>query len=103
MKMENLIQKEHREIMKKSTDFYARQGLRTLVFGQKIFDESVYQEWDRRYREAEKQLDFDRDKRLNKLIQEIENDFEYLGVNYFLTVLGFSSGRLAIGRCGEES
>lgn len=67
--------------MKKSTDFYARQGLRTLVFAQKVFDEEEYQEWDKRFVQAEISLDLDRKDKLKALAKELEHDMEYLGVS----------------------
>jgi len=55
------------------------QGLRTLVIGTKIIDDSAYLEWDRRYQEAAASF-VDRDEKLDALGREIEDGLELIGV-----------------------
>ena len=57
---------------------FAKQGLRTLVVASKVIDEETYKDWDSRYQEASGLLE-DRDKAMNELGNEIENDLELIG------------------------
>eukprot|EP00927_Polykrikos_kofoidii_P019921 TRINITY_DN1934_c0_g2_i1.p1 TRINITY_DN1934_c0_g2~~TRINITY_DN1934_c0_g2_i1.p1 ORF type:complete len:1724 (-),score=346.37 TRINITY_DN1934_c0_g2_i1:58-5175(-) len=59
-------------------DFSTR-GLRCLVLGRREIDDSVLQPWLNRYRNAQA-LTVDRERRLMELADEIERDFEVLGV-----------------------
>ena len=58
---------------------YAQEGLRTLCIAERELDRKYYLEWTAEYREAHASIDADRDERINKLSDEIENDLILLG------------------------
>ncbi len=56
------------------------QGLRTLAIGTRELDEQWVTEWDANYQEAASQLE-GRDEATEKLIAEVEQDLELVGVS----------------------
>ena len=56
------------------------QGLRTLAIGTRELDEEWVTEWDANYQEAASQLE-GRDEATEKLMAEIEQDLELVGVS----------------------
>lgn len=61
-------------------DGYARQGLRTLLFGQRFLSEAEYQAWQARYHDAQVSL-VDRQARVDAVGDEIEQAFELAGAS----------------------
>lgn len=60
-------------------DRLAREGLRTLVFGQKIFTEEEYEDFARAFKDAETSLD-DREAKVDRAIESIEDGLKLLGL-----------------------
>ena len=58
---------------------YANEGLRTLCITSKQLDPAWYDNWSRRYNEANASIDEDRDVLIEQLENEIENDLVLLG------------------------
>jgi phospholipid-transporting ATPase len=54
----------------------SKEGLRVLVMGSKILKESVYLEWEKRYKEARNNA---KDDSLNIFYEELENNLNFLG------------------------
>eukprot|EP00210_Caulerpa_lentillifera_P001725 g1657.t1 len=59
---------------------FSVQGLRTLVLGTRLLTPYVYEEWDDRYQEATCNLVHNREKRVNEISDELEKDFELVGL-----------------------
>ena len=59
-------------------NLYAREGLRTLVLGQRNLTDSEYQDWAAAYSKASTDPG-DREKKLEALAAELEDEFQLLG------------------------
>ena len=57
----------------------ANEGLRTLVIAQKQLNEREFQEWQERYKVAKADLN-NRERAMNRCVEELETDMELLGV-----------------------
>ena len=57
----------------------ANEGLRTLVIAQKQLDEREFQEWQEKYKVAKADLN-NRERAMNRCVEELETDMELLGV-----------------------
>ena len=57
----------------------AREGLRTLVITQKFLLEDEYQEWKKRFEEANTSM-VNREKKVREVIESLENNMEFLGI-----------------------
>ncbi|KAL4803691.1 hypothetical protein BDV18DRAFT_37996 [Aspergillus unguis] len=57
---------------------FATEGLRTLLYGHRFVDETMYKEWKEAYQEASTSL-VDRQKRIEKVGQQIEQQLELTG------------------------
>jgi magnesium-transporting ATPase (P-type) len=57
----------------------ANEGLRTLVIAQRQIDEREFEEWQERYRLAKADLN-NREKAMNKCVEDLECDMELVGV-----------------------
>ncbi|OLY78717.1 putative phospholipid-transporting ATPase VD [Smittium mucronatum] len=68
-----------REVTFKQIDEFANAGLRTLVLGYRVLDESEYENWSVKYREAVGSLDDNRQDMIDTLISEIECNLELVG------------------------
>jgi phospholipid-translocating ATPase len=58
---------------------FAKEGLRTLVVGQKILSQKDFERFDREYHELKISTASDKELRLNKLYDEYERDLKYVG------------------------
>lgn len=58
---------------------FANEGLRTLCIASKVLDPQVYENWNRRYREASSSISDDRETLMGQLEEEIEQDLVMLG------------------------
>ncbi|KGU12805.1 phospholipid-translocating P-type ATPase, flippase [Candida albicans L26] len=58
---------------------YANEGLRTLCIASKVLDPQVYDNWNKRYREASSSISDDREVLMGQLEEEIEQDLVLLG------------------------
>lgn len=56
------------------------QGLRTLLLGTKLLEEEEYKQWDAKYQEAAGSMSLDRDEMLSLAAEEIEREFELVGI-----------------------
>lgn len=61
-------------------DHYATEGLRTLVYADRVLDAREYDNWKRLYREAETSLD-DRQNRIEKVSELLEQNLELVGAS----------------------
>eukprot|EP01025_Chloroclados_australasicus_P031044 TRINITY_DN3132_c0_g4_i1.p1 TRINITY_DN3132_c0_g4~~TRINITY_DN3132_c0_g4_i1.p1 ORF type:complete len:1356 (-),score=176.40 TRINITY_DN3132_c0_g4_i1:580-4509(-) len=59
---------------------FATQGLRTLGIGVKVLSQEVYDAWDIKYQEAAQDLE-NRDQKVARVSDEIEQDLELVGVS----------------------
>ena len=57
----------------------ANEGLRTLVIAQRQIDEKEFEEWQERYKQAKADLN-NREKAMNRCVEELESEMELLGV-----------------------
>ncbi|KAL4446594.1 hypothetical protein ABPG74_005532 [Tetrahymena malaccensis] len=59
----------------------AREGLRTLVITQKYLTEEEYQEWNRKYQEAQSNDNFgNREEKIREIVDQLELNMEFLGI-----------------------
>jgi len=59
---------------------FSVKGLRTLVLGTRIIDQKEYDEWDAKYQAAARSLSEDRESKINVIAEELEKDFELVGL-----------------------
>ena len=59
-------------------DQYAKEGLRTLLLAQKEISEEFYQQWNEEFQEALVSQQ-NREENINKVAEQIENNFELIG------------------------
>ena len=59
-------------------DMYAKTGLRTLLIVEKTISDQEYEVWSLKYKNAAESLT-ERDKKLEKVAQELEKDFDLVG------------------------
>src|SRR3990167_5478243 len=76
--MKDIVQES--EWLAEECDNLAREGLRTLVFGQRILSEQDYEEFANKYQKAKESI-ADRDEKVAKAIEEIEEGLELLGLS----------------------
>jgi len=62
-----------------SCENLANEGLRTLVISQKMITPEQFEEWNKRYEAAKADLN-DRDRKMQRAVEELESDMELLGV-----------------------
>lgn len=65
--------------MDRATDSFAKDGLRTLVFGSRVIPEEEYKKWALSYAEANTAIE-DRGKKEARVAELIEQNLQYLGV-----------------------
>ena len=59
-------------------DMYAKTGLRTLLIVEKTISDQEYEVWSLKYKNAAESLT-ERDRKLEKVAQELEKDFDLVG------------------------
>lgn len=59
---------------------FSVKGLRTLVLGTRLINKDEYEKWDERYQEAARSLSEDRDHKINIIAEELEQNFELVGL-----------------------
>eukprot|EP00347_Sterkiella_histriomuscorum_P018769 403344250 len=69
----------YRTSVDEKCEYLAMDGLRTLVVTQKILDEQEFKKWLIRYKQAQADLN-DRQEKTLKVIEELENDMDLLGI-----------------------
>ena len=76
---EGARQAQVRQSTKQNLLDHARQGLRTLLIGEKTISEPAYNEWSAKLRQAEAATGQGKARKLEKVYALIENDFDVLG------------------------
>ena len=77
--MNDIVRAQQRSFLQEKCEDLAREGLRTLVIGQKVLTKEEYEEWNQRYNSA--QRDFDHGDRLSAEVRaDLESNLECLGV-----------------------
>ena len=76
---EGARQAQIRQSTKQNLLDHARQGLRTLLIGEKTISEAAYLEWSAKLRQAEAATGPGKARKLEKVYALIENDFDVLG------------------------
>ena len=59
---------------------FSVKGLRTLVLGTRLLDKEEYEAWDSKYQAAARSLSEDRDTTMNAIAEELEKNFELVGL-----------------------
>lgn len=59
---------------------FSVKGLRTLVLGTRLIGKEEYEEWDAKYQAAARSLSEDRESKINAIAEELEKDFELVGL-----------------------
>ena len=77
--MEAKVQENSRAFLRETCENLASTGLRTLVISQKYVTEAEYQIWNKKYQNAKTEME-DRDKKVRKVIDELEENMEFLCV-----------------------
>ena len=72
-------QAQIRQSTKQNLLDHARQGLRTLLIGEKTISEAAYLEWSAKLKQAEAATGAGKARKLEKVYALIENDFDILG------------------------
>lgn len=77
--MENIINHEHKIFIQENASLLSKEGLRTLVLGQKIISQKAYDNWKARLIQAQLNLKtrvFEEE----RLVNELEENMEFLGI-----------------------
>ena len=75
------ISEEFKEIMLSHLNKFAREGLRTLVMGQKEISQKTFEDFRREYESIKVANDKNKDKKLFKLYDELEMNLELFGAS----------------------
>ena len=79
--LKNTEDPEVRSLISKTNeylDMYAKTGLRTLLIVEKTISDQEYELWSLKYKNAAESLT-ERDRKLEKVAQELEKDFDLVG------------------------
>jgi magnesium-transporting ATPase (P-type) len=68
------------QILNRNLQYYGEEGLRTLVFCRRKLDKLQFQEWHASYQRCSVHL-YGRDELLQSLQEQLERDYEVLGVS----------------------
>ena len=77
--MEAKVQENSRPFLNETCENLASTGLRTLVISQKYVSEAEYQLWNKKYQAAKTEME-DREKKIQKTVEELEEGMEFLCV-----------------------
>ena len=77
--MESKVQENSRAFLRETCENLASTGLRTLVISQKYVTEAEYQLWNKKYQNAKTEME-DREKKIRKVVDELEENMEFLCV-----------------------
>ena len=77
--MEAKVQENSRAFLRETCENLASTGLRTLVISQKYVTEAEYQLWNKKYQNAKTEME-DREKKVRKVVDELEENMEFLCV-----------------------
>ena len=77
--MKAKVQPNQRVTIDEACENLANEGLRTLVIAQRQIDEKEFEEWQERYKQAKADLN-NREKAMNRCVEELESEMELLGV-----------------------
>ena len=77
--MEGKVQENSRAFLRETCENLASTGLRTLVISQKYVTEAEYQVWNKKYQNAKTEME-DREGKIQKVVEEIEENMEFLCV-----------------------
>jgi phospholipid-translocating ATPase len=77
--MEHKVQKDSRPFLRETCENLASTGLRTLVISQKYVTAEEYEAWDRKYQLAKNEME-DREAKVQRVVEELEENMEFLCV-----------------------
>lgn len=77
--MEKKANESSQPFIRETCENLASTGLRTLVISQKYLSEEEYQNWNRNYELAKTEME-DREKKVQKVVEELEENMEFLCV-----------------------
>jgi phospholipid-translocating ATPase len=77
--MENKVQENSRPFLRETCENLASTGLRTLVISQKFVPPEEYAKWERKYNLAKTEME-DREKKVQQVVEELEEGMEFLCV-----------------------
>lgn len=75
--MEQIVERE--EWLREECNNLAREGLRTLVFGQKVLSEEEWEDFQRKYKQAASATK-ERDRAMNECVESIEHGLNLIGL-----------------------
>ena len=75
------VNEESRDIMQNHLNQFAREGLRTLVMGQKEISEKTFENFKKEYESIKVSTDKSKEKKLFRLYDELEKDLELIGAS----------------------
>lgn len=79
VKFATQAQQAHQLEIQKSLLTFAKEGLRTLVVGQKYLTKEQYENFEREHQFLKLSTSADKEKKLNKLYDEYEQNLDYVG------------------------
>ena len=77
--MKSRVHPNQRVTIDEACENLANEGLRTLVIAQKQLDEKEFEGWQENYRQAKADMN-NREKAMNRCLEELETDMELLGI-----------------------
>lgn len=77
--MKQKVKPSQRVTIDEACENLALEGLRTLVISQKLLTDQYFAKWQRRYKQAQADLN-NREELMKKAVCELEEDMELLGV-----------------------
>lgn len=77
--LQNKVKKVYKPVVQDECENLAREGLRTLVFAQKILSEEEYDEWNADYKKATLAL-VNRHEMVRDCAERLEVDMDFLGI-----------------------
>ncbi len=75
------VDEESKKIMQNHLNKFAREGLRTLVMGQKEISQKKFEDFKKEYENIKVSLDKSKEKKLFKLYDELEANLELVGAS----------------------
>lgn len=77
--MEHKVQENSRAFLRETCENLASTGLRTLVISQRYVPALEYENWQRKYDQAKSEMN-EREAKIQKVVEELEEDMEFLCV-----------------------
>ena len=77
--MSEKVHENSRAFLNETCENLASTGLRTLVISQKYLTLDEYEEWNKKYENAKTEME-NRDEKIQKIIEKLEENMEFLCV-----------------------